>query len=152
MTPAYWRSLLLMLLVAAAVLAAGMGLRDPWPADEPRFALIARDMALSGNWLIPYIGGVPYPDKPPVFFWLIGLAYLLTGSLRVAFLLPGLPNSPFDQFMALPYHLYTVAAHVPGMPKSTVWGVAFVLLAAVLSFNVLATIIRLKTRQRRISV
>ena len=89
MTPAYWRSLLLMLLVAAAVLAAGMGLRDPWPADEPRFALIARDMALSGNWLIPYIGGVPYPDKPPVFFWLIGLAYLLTGSLRVAFLLPG---------------------------------------------------------------
>jgi 4-amino-4-deoxy-L-arabinose transferase-like glycosyltransferase len=89
MTPAYWRSLLLMLLVAAAVLAAGMGLRDPWPADEPRFALIARDMALSGNWLIPYIGGVPYPDKPPVFFWLIGLAYLLTGSFRVAFLLPG---------------------------------------------------------------
>ena len=66
-----------------------------------------------------------------------------------AFLLPGLPNSPFDQFMALPYHLYTVAAHVPGMPKETVWGVALVLLVVVLSFNVLATIIRLKTRQRR---
>ena len=30
-----------------------------------------------------------------------------------AFLLPALPQSPFDQFMALPYHLYTVAAHVP---------------------------------------
>ena len=68
-----------------------------------------------------------------------------------AFLLPGLPQSPFEQFMALPYHLYTVAAHVPGMPKSTVWGVALVLLVVVLSFNVLATIIRLRTRQRRLN-
>lgn len=67
-----------------------------------------------------------------------------------AFLLPGLPQSPFDQFMALPYHLYTVAAHVPGMPQSTIWGVALVLLVVVLSFNVLATIIRLRTRQRRV--
>lgn len=66
-----------------------------------------------------------------------------------AFLLPGLPQSPFDQFMALPYHLYTVAAHVPGMPRSTMWGVALVLLVVVLSFNVLATIIRLKARRRR---
>jgi len=68
-----------------------------------------------------------------------------------AFLLPGLPQSPFEQFMALPYHLYTVSAHVPGMPKSTVWGVALVLLVVVLSFNVLATIIRLRTRQRRLN-
>lgn len=66
-----------------------------------------------------------------------------------AFLLPGLPQSPFDQFMALPYHLYTAAAHVPGMPKSTIWGTALVLLAVVLSFNFLATIIRLRVRRRR---
>jgi len=68
-----------------------------------------------------------------------------------AFLLPGLPQSPFDQFMALPYHLYTVAAHVPGIPESTIWGVALVLLVVVLSFNVLATIIRLRARQRRLN-
>ena len=68
-----------------------------------------------------------------------------------AFFLPGLPQSPLDQFMALPYHLYTVAAHVPGMPKQTIWGVALVLLAVVLSFNVLATIIRLRARRKRYS-
>jgi len=68
-----------------------------------------------------------------------------------AFLLPGLPQSPFDQFMALPYHLYTVAAHVPGIPESTIWGVALVLLVVVLSFNILATIIRLRARQRRLN-
>jgi phosphate transport system permease protein len=68
-----------------------------------------------------------------------------------AFLVPGLPQSPFDQFMALPYHLYTTAAHVPGMPKTTMWGVALVLLVVVLSFNFLATIIRLRVRQRSLS-
>ncbi len=68
-----------------------------------------------------------------------------------AFLLPALPGSPFDQFMALPYHLYTVAAHVPGISDSTMWGVALVLLAVVLSFNILATIIRMRARQRRYS-
>lgn len=68
-----------------------------------------------------------------------------------AFFLPALPQSPLDQFMALPYHLYTVAAHIPGMPKSTIWGVALVLLVVVLFFNVLATIIRLRARKRRYS-
>jgi phosphate transport system permease protein len=66
-----------------------------------------------------------------------------------AFFLPGLPQSPFDQFMALPYHLYTAAAHVPGMPMSTMWGIALVLLFVVLSFNILAAIIRLRARKRR---
>jgi phosphate transport system permease protein len=66
-----------------------------------------------------------------------------------AFFLPGLPQSPFDQFMALAYHLYTVAAHVPGMPRSTVWGVALVLLIVVLFFNSIAILIRLRARQRR---
>ena len=68
-----------------------------------------------------------------------------------AFLASGLPQSPFDQFMALPYHLYTTAAHVPGMPRTTMWGVALVLLVVVLSFNFLATIIRLRVRQRSFS-
>jgi len=66
-----------------------------------------------------------------------------------AFLLPALPQSPFDQFMALPYHLYTAAAHVPGMPKETIWGIALMLLIVVLSFDILAAAIRIKTRQRK---
>jgi len=66
-----------------------------------------------------------------------------------AFILAGLPSSPFDQFMALPYHLYTAAAHVPGMPKTTIWGIALVLLVVVLSFNSLAVFIRIRVRRRR---
>ena len=66
-----------------------------------------------------------------------------------AFILPRLPQSPFDQFMALPYHLYTVSAHVPGMPKGMMWGVALVLLIVVLAFDILAAIIRARARQRK---
>jgi 4-amino-4-deoxy-L-arabinose transferase-like glycosyltransferase len=84
------RDLLILLLPAFVMVAAGLGLRDPWPADEPRFALIARDMVASGQWLFPHVGGDWYPDKPPVFFWAIALASELTGSLRVAFLIPSL--------------------------------------------------------------
>ena len=81
-----WR----LLLLALMLFGAGLGLREPWPADEPRFALVARDMVRSGEWLIPHVAGEPYPDKPPVFMWAIATAYRLTGNLEVAFLLPSL--------------------------------------------------------------
>ncbi len=64
------------------------------------------------------------------------------------FLTPGLPSSPFDRFMALPYHLYTVSAHVPGMPADVKWGVAIVLIVMVLFFNIVVALIRMKTRKR----
>jgi 4-amino-4-deoxy-L-arabinose transferase-like glycosyltransferase len=82
------RDVLLMFLLGAAVLASGIGLRDPWAPDEPRFALIARDMLISGDWLIPRVGGDLYPDKPPLFMWLVAAGTWLTGSLRTGFLLP----------------------------------------------------------------
>jgi len=74
----------------ALLVATGVGLRDPWPADEPRFALIARDMVGSGDWLFPRIGGDLYHDKPPLFLWLLAVGYWLTGSVRASFLIPSL--------------------------------------------------------------
>lgn len=66
-----------------------------------------------------------------------------------AFFLPRLPRSPFDQTMALPYHLFVVSTHVPGMPQEIQYGTALVLLALVLSMNVVATTIRSYFRRRR---
>jgi phosphate transport system permease protein len=66
-----------------------------------------------------------------------------------AFFLPRLPQSPFDQTMALPYHLYVISTQVPGMPEETQYGTALVLLALVLSLNVVATVIRSYYRRRR---
>jgi phosphate transport system permease protein len=66
-----------------------------------------------------------------------------------AFFLPQLPQSPFDQTMALPYHLYVISTQVPGMPPEIQYGTALVLLALVLSMNLLASVIRSYFRQKR---
>ncbi len=80
----------LLMLVALLVLGAGLGLRDPWPSDEPRFALVAKQMVESGDWLFPRRGVDLYSDKPPMLFWLQAFAYSLIGNWRIAFLLPSL--------------------------------------------------------------
>lgn len=76
--------------VAFLVLAAGYGLRDPWPADEPRFVLVAKQMVEGGDWLFPHRGREFYPDKPPLYFWFLAAAYRAVGSWRWSFLLPSL--------------------------------------------------------------
>ncbi len=66
-----------------------------------------------------------------------------------AFYLPRLPQSVFDQTMALPYHLYVISTQVPGMPEGVQYATALVLLVLVLSMNLLATVIRGYFRRRR---
>jgi len=66
-----------------------------------------------------------------------------------AFYLPRLPESLFDQTMALPYHLYVISTQVPGMPLEIQYGTALVLLVLVLSMNIVATLIRSYFRRRR---
>lgn len=83
-------ALYLLLLVALVVLGAGIGLRDPWPSDEPRYALVARQMVASGDWLFPHRGIELYSDKPPMLMWIEAAFYEITGHWRLAFLLPSL--------------------------------------------------------------
>ena len=74
--------------ITALVILAGIGMRDPWPPDEPRFALMAKEMWDTGNWFFPHRGGEIYPDKPPMVMWMILFFYGLLGNLKIAFLLP----------------------------------------------------------------
>lgn len=82
--------LLWLLLALALIIGTGLGIRDPWPADEPRFASLARDMVQSGEWLFPRVGGDLYQDKPPVFFWMLAVCFTLFGSIKASFLIPAL--------------------------------------------------------------
>lgn len=66
-----------------------------------------------------------------------------------AFYLPELPQSIFDQTMALPYHLYVISTQVPGMPLSIQYGTALVLLFLVLSLTLVASVLRTIMRRRR---
>jgi 4-amino-4-deoxy-L-arabinose transferase-like glycosyltransferase len=78
------------MLFALVVLGAGLGLRSPWPADEPRFVLVAKQMWESGEWLFPHRGHELYPDKPPLYFWMLAAAYALVRDWNAAFLIPSL--------------------------------------------------------------
>ena len=55
------------------------GLVDETPA---LFAASARQMARSGDWLIPQVNGLPRYDKPPLVYWLMASLYALPGSNR----------------------------------------------------------------------
>jgi 4-amino-4-deoxy-L-arabinose transferase-like glycosyltransferase len=42
--------------------------------DEPRYAQISREMMETGQYILPHKNAETYPDKPPLFFWLIACA------------------------------------------------------------------------------
>ncbi len=89
-TPVERREWRIFVLIALVILATGIGLRDPWPSDEPRFALVAKQMVESGDWLFTHRGSELYSDKPPLFMQMQAAAWVLTGNWRIAFLLPSL--------------------------------------------------------------
>ncbi|MGN6091841.1 MAG: ArnT family glycosyltransferase [Luteibacter jiangsuensis] len=91
------------MLIALVVLAAGIGMRSPWPPDEPRFALVARQMLESGQWLFPHRGIELYSDKPPMLMWTEAFWMWLTGGWRGAFLLTSLLSGLGT--LALVWHL-----------------------------------------------
>lgn len=74
---------------------------------------------------------------------------LLTGA---AFFLPHLPRSIFDQFMALPYHLYVLATqhHAVTTVRPLAWGTALVLVALVLILNGVVIALRARARARKL--
>jgi len=66
-----------------------------------------------------------------------------------AFYVPHLPQSMFDQVMALPYHLYIISTQIPNMPKNIIFATALVLLLMVLSMSLFAIVARLYFRKKR---
>lgn len=84
------REFWLFFFVALLILGSGLGLRDPWPSDEPRFTLVAKQMVESGDWLFPHRGTELYSDKPPMLMWFEAAFYTIFGNWRIAFLLPSL--------------------------------------------------------------
>ena len=90
LSPSDRRAFWLLMLLALVMLAAGIGQRDPWPSDEPRFTLSAKQMVESGDWLFPHRGHELYSDKPPMLMWLEAGSYEVVRDWRIAFLLPSL--------------------------------------------------------------
>ena len=63
----------------AAVMMAGLLLRPLLPLDETRYLAVAWEMWLNGDYLVPSKNFEVYSQKPPLLFWLINLAWAVTG-------------------------------------------------------------------------
>lgn len=70
---------------------------------------------------------------------------LFTGAV---FQIRGLPDGPFSQFMALPYHIYAQVTSVPGWNPDLVWGTAAVLVTGVGVSSVIAAWWRSRQRKK----
>ncbi|MHC1478740.1 ArnT family glycosyltransferase [Frateuria aurantia] len=120
----------LLWLYALIVIGAGIGLRDPWPSDEPRYTLAAQEMVSSGDWLFPHRGTELYADKPPMLMWTEAASYVLTGHWRIAFLLPSLLSA-----LACLWLVYDLGRRLWN-PRTGLYAAAAVLMCFQLMFQV----------------
>lgn len=71
---------------------------------------------------------------------------MFTGAV---FFVPFLPESVFDQTMALSLHLYTLSTQVPDVPENLPYGVALLLILIVLIMNALSIGFRTYLRNKK---
>ncbi|MEW5773496.1 MAG: glycosyltransferase family 39 protein [Thermodesulfobacteriota bacterium] len=75
-------------LVLAAQTLPYLDTRALWFSDEVRYGNAFQNLWDRGHWLVLYLNGAPYPDKPPVYFWLLaGLRAALGETSPALFLL-----------------------------------------------------------------
>ena len=67
----------------------GIGARPIWNIDEGMHSATAKEMVLSGDWVIPTFNGEKFQDKPALFNWLTALSLMLLGFTEFAARLPG---------------------------------------------------------------
>lgn len=72
--------IVILLSVGTFIFLFNLGQRDLWDPDETRYAVVAREMRQTGNWILPHLNGRIYAEKPPLFFWLVNLFVLFSGE------------------------------------------------------------------------
>jgi len=75
-------------LFSAMLAFTALGTRPLVSPGEARYALIAREMLESGDWIQPRLNRVRYYEKPPLLYWCVGIAYRLFGQNEMASRLP----------------------------------------------------------------
>jgi 4-amino-4-deoxy-L-arabinose transferase-like glycosyltransferase len=83
----------LKLLLWSAVMALFfVGMRPLWLPDDGRYAEVAREMVVTGDWITPQLDFTPHYSKPPLTYWISAGAMKLFGknefAVRLAVALP----------------------------------------------------------------
>lgn len=75
------RDLLAVALLAGLLFLPGLARHDLWNPDEPRYAEVAREMRLRGDYVVPHLNGAIYSQKPPLQMWAMLAAATVRGRL-----------------------------------------------------------------------
>jgi len=76
--------------IATLFLLPFLGLTNLFDADETNYAETAREMIVSGDYLTVQVDFEPFPEKPPLFFWLQVLSMKTFGINEFAARFPNL--------------------------------------------------------------
>lgn len=71
------------ILLAVPVLFSGLG-SPAFMDHEGRYAEVAREMLLSGDWVTPQLNFAVFLNKPPLPYWLTALTFSVTGQTEYA--------------------------------------------------------------------
>ncbi|MFA6473067.1 MAG: hypothetical protein WCU00_13630, partial [Candidatus Latescibacterota bacterium] len=71
---------LLLFLWGLVILLPFLGLRPLWLPDEGRYAEVAREMIVSGDWLSPQLNFAPHFTKPPLTYWFTAFSMKIFGQ------------------------------------------------------------------------
>ena len=71
--------ILLLLLIYALLWFGTLSYRHLIPSDEGRYAEIAREMLVTGDWVTPRYNGYKYFEKPPLQVWATAAAFQVFG-------------------------------------------------------------------------
>jgi 4-amino-4-deoxy-L-arabinose transferase-like glycosyltransferase len=75
-------------LLAAVLAFSGLGARPLISPAEARYALVAREMLESGDWIQPHFNHSRFYEKPPLTYWCVAASYRLFGFTEFASRLP----------------------------------------------------------------
>ena len=127
----WWResSLLAVVLLASFTFFARL-YALPLFGEEPRRALIAREMVETGDWIVPTTQGVLLLSRPPLQNWMIAITGLAVGSIDViASRLPSILST-----IAVTIIIYGYMRQRNGPLGSTAGAVSFVTMLLVMEF------------------
>ena len=123
---------LVLLLLGTALLSFwSLGSLPLIDVDEPVYGQVGKEMARAGwsGWLTPHYGGLPWFDKPPLFYWLTALSMRVFGVSEFA---ARFPSALLAVVLVAATYALTRAAF-PDTPRAGLWS-GFVLATCVQFF------------------
>ena len=110
----------LIMLYAVATILPTIGLVNLFDWDEINFAESAREMVLTGDYLIVQIGFKPFWEKPPLFIWMQAASMHLFGINEFAARFPNLVASIATLFI-----LYQIGKRIQDWKLGILWSTFF---------------------------